>query len=137
MPQDNVEIVRRVIAANRSDRSQTTPDDTLALFDPECEFTSAMGAVDQRLYRGREGLRRYLQDMEEAWSEWWVEAEEISEPRPGTVLAIIRPHVVAKESGIPLASRRATIYEFSGPMIKDVRNFGTPAEALDAMGLAE
>jgi len=137
MSQENVDIVRQIHAGNRSDRAADSLDEIISLFHPDCEFVSAMGAVDQQTYRGHDGLRRYRRDLEAAWTEWQIEIEEIFEPSPGTVVSIIRPHLVARESGIALVDRRATVTEFADGQIIRVSAHASRAEALEAIGLPE
>jgi ketosteroid isomerase-like protein len=136
MSEENVEIVRRTIEANRSDAAAEF-DLVLSAIDPDFELVSSMGAVDQRVYHGEEGLRQYRRDMDEAWSEWRIEVEEVFEPKLGTVVAVIRPHLVARQSGIVLAEQRAVIYELTDGRICSVRGFPSRAEALEAVGLSE
>jgi ketosteroid isomerase-like protein len=66
MSEENVEAFKRGIAAwNRGDI-----DATLEVFDPEVEwrptFQRLLGG-DTAVYRGRHGVREFLQDLDETW----------------------------------------------------------------------
>jgi len=38
--------------------------------DPNIEIVSAFGGIEERTYRGHDGLRRWVQDVTEAFDEW-------------------------------------------------------------------
>ena len=87
MSQENVEIVRWLVESNYSEHLEDRMDEVLELWAPDCEYISVLGTVDQEIYKGHDGLRRYLGDMTAAWSEWRNVLGEISEVDPGVVLA--------------------------------------------------
>jgi hypothetical protein len=64
--QENVEIVRRAIDANRSGPPEETVDVAVALSDPACVFASRLSSVDGATYRGHDGIRRYFADLADA-----------------------------------------------------------------------
>jgi hypothetical protein len=57
--QENSEVVRQVVEWTHSDDIDDRMDRGLALWDPNCEFTSVMAEVEPQTYRGHDGLRRY------------------------------------------------------------------------------
>ncbi len=48
------------------------------LWHPDAEIVNARGWVVEATYRGHEGLRRWWSDLEEAFSDFTMEAEEIT-----------------------------------------------------------
>jgi ketosteroid isomerase-like protein len=68
----NVELHRRAIEAfNARDT-----DALIELFDPQIEYHSAMTTPGGADYRGHDGMRRYFDDLEDAWGdEFRVEPE--------------------------------------------------------------
>ncbi len=130
----NVAAVRRLLELNRS--GQTEPDLSAAvqLWATDCSFESAMGAVEPKTYRGHDDLRLYMEEMASAWASWWMEIEEISEPRPGVVVAVFRAHLVGKDSGVPLDTQRAAVWQVIDGLIHRGRTFLTREEAMDAVG---
>jgi hypothetical protein len=55
MSSENVQVVRRLITANRSDDLELAIDTAVALCDPGVEFTSVMAAVEPETYQGHQG----------------------------------------------------------------------------------
>ena len=72
------ELERRVRVAfdrwNRGDHS-FDPEWT----HPEIEIHTAVAGLSGAVYRGREGLARWIADMEEAFDEWRLELGELEE----------------------------------------------------------
>jgi hypothetical protein len=61
----NVDLHRRAVEAfNRHD-----PDAAVAFGHPEIEFHSLMTAPGGAVYHGRNGVRRWFRDLEDAWGE--------------------------------------------------------------------
>ena len=60
MSQENMEIVRRAVAAfNARNRNEL-----LGLMDPEIEYQSLM---EQKIYRGLDGMVQYRDDVDACW----------------------------------------------------------------------
>ena len=72
MPQESMEVVRQVIAGNRSDDLEAAKEAVPALWDPSCEYIRVTAALEPQTYRGHDGIRRYLGDMADAWGEWRI-----------------------------------------------------------------
>jgi hypothetical protein len=72
MSQANVEVVKRVIDAyNRRDFDAY---DELCI--PDLEWSTAMGAVEGEIFRGRLGVERYMEAMDNAWEEFRAVVDE-------------------------------------------------------------
>lgn len=72
MGERNVEIAARwAEAIRRGDLAEE-------LWDEECEIVNAEGWVIEATYRGQEGLRRWWDDLAEAFSDFALEIEEIT-----------------------------------------------------------
>jgi ketosteroid isomerase-like protein len=69
---------------------------------PDVEIHSAAAVVTGSVYRGREGLERWVSDMEEAFDEWQLEINELDEVKPGRVLGIGSVHLRGRGSGAPV-----------------------------------
>ena len=63
MSEQNVELHRRFVAAFNAGDSERF----IALSDPQIEFHSVFAAVGGEVYHGREGIRTWLSDFEDAW----------------------------------------------------------------------
>jgi ketosteroid isomerase-like protein len=137
MSQANVEIVRQAIEANRSDNLEALRESIVAFWDPSCEFTSVMAAVEPETYRGHDGLRRYLNDLVESWGEWRNEVEDVFEAGPNTVVVIFRSHQIGKDSGAAVEARRAMVTVLSGGKLLRARVYPSREEALEAVRSSE
>jgi ketosteroid isomerase-like protein len=133
----NVEIVRQLIEANRSDYLEATREAFLALWDPSCEYTSVTAAVDPHTYRGRDGIRRYLSDLANRWAEWRSDVEEVIEVGPDTVLATFVFHATGKHSGAPIEARLGMVVVLADGKFLRGHTYQSREEALAAVGLSE
>ena len=137
MSRENVEIVRKLIEANRSDDLESRIEPMLALWDPSCEYTSVTAAVEPHTYHGHDGLRRYLGDQAERWAKWRSEVEDVFEVGPDTVVATFRFSAVGKDSGAPIEARLAVVFVLSDGKLVRGRTYPSREEALQAVGLSE
>jgi ketosteroid isomerase-like protein len=49
----------------------------IELFDPEIELVPVRAVLEDTIYRGHDGIRRFARDLEESWSEAHVELLEL------------------------------------------------------------
>jgi hypothetical protein len=54
------------------------------------------------VYRGLEGLERWVSDMEEVFDEWQLEIDDLDEVKPGRILGIGSVHLRGRGSGAPV-----------------------------------
>ncbi len=132
-----MEIVRRVVAANRSGPPEETREIVLSLTDPAVEFKSRITAVEGADYLGHEGIRQYRDDLADAFREWRNDADEIEEVSPDAVLVDNVFHATGKESGMEVELRSAAVFVLSEGRIVRCLAYPTRKEALEAAGLSE
>jgi ketosteroid isomerase-like protein len=137
MSRENVEVVRQVIAAHRSDDVEAAEEAFLALWDPSCEYIRVTAALEPQTYRGHDGIRRYLSDMADEWEEWRAEADEVLDLDQDTVVATTRFHATGKQSGVPVEARLAIVFVFSKGKILRGHTYPSREAALEAVGLRE
>jgi ketosteroid isomerase-like protein len=134
MSKENVDAARRLIDAwNRGDVEAYVNS-----FHPQIEwFSAVMGRMQgaETVYRGHEGIRRF-------WDEWhsvWDLTIEISEYRDlgDTVLSLGRIRARGKASGVDLDVPVAYVGEAEGGLVRKLRAYLDPNEALEALGLSE
>ena len=135
MSQENVEVVRRVSDAyNRRDVEAMLDE-----LHPEIEWHPWLqvqlggGAT---VYRGHQGVREGIRDVEEAFSEIQAEQAEVRDLGE-RVVAIGHLRGRGKESGAVTESDIAWIVEFKSGKVIRVREYLDPQEALEAAGLQE
>ncbi len=135
MSQENVEIVRRLVAAfNSRDLSALAE-----LCHPEFEFVSVLTAVDAggATYRGKEAWASYLADMDDTWAEWQVEDVRVFDPGDDRVAAVFRLVGKGRHSGVPVERTIGIVYRIREGKLWRGRSYLDPSEALKAVGLAE
>lgn len=134
MSQKNVEVVQRMCDAwNQDDFSGW-----VAPGHPEMEWSSAilrqMEGADA-VHRGRSELRRF-------WDEWhalWKLEIELVDTRDlgDTVLALARIRTTGTVSQVPVERSIGYVFQFEDGLVRSVRAYLTPSEALEAVGLSE
>ena len=70
----------------------------IELFDPEIEFVPLRALLEDTVYRGHDGIRRFARDLEESWSEAHVELLEL-EARGEQAVSIGRLTLKGRSSG--------------------------------------
>ena len=109
----------------------------LRYIDPEIELRSAIvGGAEGNMYRGHEGVRRWMAESDATWAELRLEAEEFRD-LGDDVLMIGRLHARGRESGVEIESPVGWLSTVRAGKI--VRSWGylDPQEALTAAGLSE
>jgi ketosteroid isomerase-like protein len=135
MSDENVEAFRSGMEAyNRRD-----VDAFLQTFDPMAEIhplTLAMFGQEGTVYRGHEGIRQFIRDVDEVLPQTQVEVMEIRDLGERLV-ASGRVHARGRASGVEVESPIGWIIDFSGGRVIRMRDYLDPKEALEAAGLSE
>ena len=135
MSQADVDAFKRGLeAGNRGD-----VDGLLAELDPEVEWHSALHALmggEQTVFRGHDGVRKMLGDLNETFGEVQIEIDEIRDLGHGLV-AIGRNRSRGKASGAEIEAPLALVTEIRNGRTVSVRGYLDPQEALAAAGLVE
>jgi ketosteroid isomerase-like protein len=129
MSQENVEVVRRAVAAfNARDR------DALSLCDPEIELRSPF---EQRTYRGLEGVVRYGEDVDATMEDLHAEDIRFLDAGGDRVVALYRIVGRGAGSGVPVSMDIAALWQLRNGMLLKGEIFLDQREALEAAGLSE
>ncbi len=138
MSRENVDGVRAwVEALNRGDLGAL-----LEIADPSVEYVSYLASVSGGVgtYRGHEGIRQFLRDLDEAW-EWFAVGVDEYRDLGDCVLMVGRLRAKGRTSGLEVEQELAWLLDFrdgSGPgRFTRVRYFSTSADALQAVGQQE
>jgi hypothetical protein len=67
---------------------------------PEIEVHTAVAGLSGDVYRGRDGVARWIADMEEVFDEWRLGLGELEEVSPTRLLAVGTVHLRGRGSGI-------------------------------------
>ena len=135
MSQDNVEAFKRAIEAyNRRDI-----DAFLEQIDAEVEWHGALQALLESKgteYRGHEGVRQWVRDIDEALADIRLELPDIRDLGE-RIVAIGRLRARGKASGAETESPFGCVVEWRDGKATRLVSFLSQAEALDAAGLRE
>jgi ketosteroid isomerase-like protein len=137
MAQDNVELVREGFARWRAGDPDRLLDFLLANTAPEIELYSRFGGFSGTPYRGHDGLRAWLAEIQETFQRFepWVdEAREVGDDR---VVATGGISFRARESGVDMAEPLGWVCEFRNGALRRLMFYASPGEALEAVGLRE
>ena len=135
MSQENVEAFKRGLeAGNRGD-----VETLLEELDPEVEWHSALHALlggEQTVFRGHDGVREMLRDLNEAFGEVHIEISEIRD-LGDRLVAIGRNRARGKASGVETDTPFALVTEIRNGKTILLRGYLDPKQALEAVGLSE
>jgi len=132
MPQENVRLVERAIAAiNARDI-----EGYLACCTEHVKLETQLAAVGG-VYEGIEGIGRFFTDIEEAGPDFRIELDGVEEVDSQRVLAFMRTSSTGRASGIRLAGSSTNVYDLIDGKISHIRIFLDRQEALKAVGLEE
>jgi ketosteroid isomerase-like protein len=128
-----VEIAKRVVEAfNGRDAAAASE-----LTTPDFEWFPAMAtSVEGGSYRGDEGIRRYLAEVNETWDELRLVVDEFRD-LGDRVLMFGRIQGRGRGSGVPAEAALSGIVDFRDRLIWRSRNYVDQGEALRAAGLTE
>ena len=131
MSRENVEIVRRLYAE---------PKATLAFdyyaSDIEWNMTHYSGWTDDPIYLGHEGVRPFMRGWIHSFDQWEPTIERVVDAGD-EVVALVNDRAYLKGSSLPITRRFAHRFSFQGGKIVRSVLYSEPAEALEAVGLAE
>ncbi|HKO26705.1 MAG TPA: nuclear transport factor 2 family protein [Solirubrobacteraceae bacterium] len=100
--------------------------------DPECEVHSAMTGS---LYRGHDGVRSWMQEIDEQFGTWRTRFDEFVEAPEERLLVLGAIQFRGRGSGIELEVPVAWLFEFRGDAILRMTTFATYDEARRAAGV--
>ena len=132
MSQENVEVVRRAVAAvNRRDIDGYLAccSDDVQLFTPLADVTG--------VYEGPDGIRRFFADVGDTGPDFQLTIEPVEAIGPDRVLTFMLVTATGRASGIPQDPRTGNVYYFAGGKIERIQIFIDRAKALEAAGLSE
>ena len=132
MSQENVEVVRRCVAAFPHEM-----EEMLSYIDPESELHSAIvGGAEGNVYRGHEGFRRWFADSFESFEELtneWSEFRDLGD----RVLAFAHVKARGRGSGMELDSPMGWVFTVRRGKVVKAEGFLSRAKALEAAGVRE
>jgi ketosteroid isomerase-like protein len=127
--EQNLQAARRSVEAfNARD-----VDELVALADPDCEWLPFRAQLEGASYLGHDGVRRFVADMGEDWSEFQIELDELSD-HGEQVLLIGRVRAVARGSGLAVSNHAGFVLSYRDGRLHRLVSFSDPDAARGAMG---
>jgi ketosteroid isomerase-like protein len=132
MSQENVEIVRRCQEFwARRDFSPITE-----LLDPDMVIDLSRNVFNPDVYRGYDGLRHFVDAIDEMWDEFEVETKELLDAGDQVVSAV-RVSAIGRD-GVEVDMQVFQIWTLrDGKVVRVTGGYRDRAEALEAAGLRE
>jgi ketosteroid isomerase-like protein len=106
-------------------------NELIALADPDCEWLPFRAQLEGGSYLGHDGVRRFVADMEEDWSEFQIELDELSD-HGEDVLLIGRVRAVARGSGLAVNNRVGFVLSYRDGRIHRLVSYSDPDAARSA-----
>ena len=114
----NVDVVRTWFEAHARGDMETV----LALTHPEIEVRPALvGGLEGRVYRGRDGVREFLDEVDSIWTDFRVELRELRDA--GDVVIVLGHTWAEGRDGIALDDPGGWLIGMSDGMVRDFRSF--------------
>jgi hypothetical protein len=134
MSEHNVALHRRAIKAFTAREIEAF----IACFDPSIEFHSTFATVGGAVYHGRDGIREYLLDQEEAWGGdiLHVEPQAYFDLGEHTLLFYVL-HGRGRQSGAEVAMPIAQVARWREDLIIHLKSYSHREDALRDLGVAE
>ena len=133
MSQENVEIVRRAIAAFIEGDYERLTD----LSDPQVEYDVSRTSPESRVVRGPEEILAVLEEWVDTWDEHQVELIELIDAGGERVVAVIQERGKLKGSDTWVEHPRGVVYTVRNQRVLRYEEHEDRAQALEAAGLRE
>ncbi len=133
MSQENVEIVRRALAAYTAGDIEGM----LSFLDPDAELHSAIiSGAEGKAYRGHAGIRSWAAETQVSFEALSMELTEFRD-LGDRVLGFGRVHAKGRESGVELDSPTGWVFTLRDGKIVRAEGYLDPGKALEVAGLTE
>ena len=129
---NNVEGHRRFIKAFDAQDVEAL----IALCDGKVEVHSVFAAVGGAVYNGHDGVRRWLRDIEEVWSQFHVVSEAYFDHGEYTIAFNVLDGR-AQQSGVEVAMPYATVMRWRDDLIVYFKAYAHREDALRDLGITE
>ncbi len=131
MSQENIDFVRDSFDRwNRGDRAFDDGD-----LHPDVEVISNFQSEP---YHGRDGFRRWMQEIDEQFQDWRLVADDLREAGDNAVVGVGHIHLRGHASGVEFDQPMGWLIGLDGKgRLLRMQTFAEPAEAFRAAGLSE
>jgi ketosteroid isomerase-like protein len=131
--EQNVELHRRLIEAYNVRDTEAL----ISLCDPQIEVHSVFAAPGGADYHGHDGVRRWLQDLEETWgAEFRVEPEAFFDLGDDTLMFSVL-HGRGQQTGVDVPMANAQVARLRDGLIAYLKVYIHREDALTDLGVSE
>ena len=102
--------------------------------DPDVELHTPLSSTRGGPYRGHDGFRQWLADIDEQFEEWELEVDEWRPLDDGRLLGLGSIHAKGRGSGVELDQELAWLFAFRDEKLIRYDAFYSRAEGLRAAG---
>ena len=106
----------------------------LALTGPDTEIISRYSALEGASFKGRDGVRRWWQNLHSVFPDFHIEVEEMRD-FGNSILAVVTIRGHGTGSGAPFEERVWQLTDWRDGKCVWWRTYGTQAEAVEALQL--
>jgi len=124
MSRENVEVVRRGFEAF----NQRDVDGLVGLCHPDCEWLPFRAQLEGEVYRGHDGIRRFVSELDDDWTEFEIHPEELND-LSGRVLVMGRVRALAGASGIAVDTLAGFVLEMRDGLMERLVSHSDPEAA--------
>jgi ketosteroid isomerase-like protein len=109
----------------------------LDALDRDVEWIPIMASLEGRVYRGHEGVARWIEELDTHWETFQVYDDDVHD-LGDRVLILGHWRARGRASGVELVNQPASwLYELKDGKVVWMRTYTERAEALEAAGLSE
>jgi ketosteroid isomerase-like protein len=132
-PEANIESLRRLYETGETGGLEAAGEMIDEVFDPEVEFSPLLAReVEGRSYHGRDGMRTFFGELQEALGEFRFERPEYQPVGDDLVVVFTRLVGTGRDSTVPIGQELALVYEFDGGLVRRLTAYAAREEALRA-----
>jgi ketosteroid isomerase-like protein len=129
--EENVEIARRGF-----EHFTRTGEFDPELIHPDAEFDNSNAILDADVYKGHEGLRKFLALLQDMWEQFRFEPQEFIPVGDDQVLVTMRM-VTEGRDGIETSANSAGLFTHRDGKVIRIKSFQSKADPLEDVGLEE
>jgi ketosteroid isomerase-like protein len=132
MAHENLDVVRRSFQAfNARD-----VDELVSLSTPDCEWLPFRAQLEGIVYRGHEGIRRFVSDVDDDWERYQIEPVEFHEG--GERVAVVgRVRALGRGGSVRIDSMAGFVFELRRAQIARITSYSNSDAAVEALGPPE
>ena len=126
MSHENVELVRRALAARRSEFAE--------LLDPDVRLDLSERVFNPDVYEGYDGIMRWRAEVGDVWEHYESEPEDFVEG-DGAVVVLTRERGLGRGSGVEVERTTALLCRLRAGRVSEIRLYHDRDRALREAGL--